>query len=330
MRSRPGRGSVFSIELNRPFGEGASSSTHQPPGLADKGNLHAQHIGSILVVEDDPDVRELLEAFLKDEGHEVATAYDGIRARDLVAGGMVRPDLLLADYNLPNGMSGTAVITLIREEHHHPVPAIILTGDISAKTASKVALQDCVQLNKPVRLKELTQAVQRLLPLSRAAVQARATRPAETLGGSKPPVIFVVDDEDSIRGAIRAVLEDDDREVEDYDNCEAFLAAFHPGRKACLVIDAYLPCMNGLTLLRRLHEAGHGLPAIMITGNSDVAIAVEAMKAGASDFIEKPISRAELLACVDRASEQSRDTGKLLAWREDAASHIAALTPRQR
>ena len=91
-----------------------------------------------------------------------------------------------------------------------------------------------------------TQAVQRLLPSSRAAVQARATCPAETLGGSKPPVIFVVDDEDKIRGAIRALLEDDDREVEDYDNCEAFLVAFHPGRKACLVIDAYLPCMNGL------------------------------------------------------------------------------------
>jgi two-component system, chemotaxis family, CheB/CheR fusion protein len=143
-------------------------------------------------------------------------------------------------------------------------------------------------------------------------------------------VIFIVDDDDSIRGAIRAVLEDDNREVEDYDTCEAFLAAFHPGREACLVIDAYLPGMNGLTLLRRLHEAGHGLPAIMITGNSDVAMAVEAMKAGASDFIEKPTSRAELLACVDRALEQSRDTGKLLAWREDAASHIAGLTPRQR
>ena len=96
------------------------------------------------------------------------------------------------------------------------------------------------------------------------------------------------------------------------------------------MIYAYLPGMNGLTLLRRLHEAGHGLPAIMITGNSDVAIAVEAMKAGASDFIEKPISRAELLAFVDRALEQSRDSSKLAAWREDAASHIAGLTPRQR
>jgi two-component system CheB/CheR fusion protein len=143
-------------------------------------------------------------------------------------------------------------------------------------------------------------------------------------------VIFVVDDDDSIRGAIRAVLEDDDREVEDYDTCEAFLAGFRPGREACLVVDAYLPGMDGLTLLKRLHEAGHGLPAIMITGNSDVAIAVEAMKAGASDFIEKPFSRIELLASVDRALEQSRDSGKLMAWREDAASHIAGLTPRQR
>jgi two-component system, chemotaxis family, CheB/CheR fusion protein len=143
-------------------------------------------------------------------------------------------------------------------------------------------------------------------------------------------VIFVVDDDDSIRGAIRSVLEDEGREVEDFDTCEAFLAAFRPGREACLIIDAYLPGMNGITLLRRLHDTGHQLPAIMITGNSDVTIAVQAMKAGASDFIEKPISRVELLACVDRALEQSRDSGKLIAWREDAAQHVAGLTPRQR
>jgi len=72
------------------------------------------------------------------------------------------------------------------------------------------------------------------------------------------------------------------------------------------------------------------LPAIMITGNGDVAIAVEAMKAGASDFIEKPIKRTELLVSVDRALEQSRDAGKLSAWREDAANHVARLTQRQR
>ena len=120
-------------------------------------------------------------------------------------------------------------------------------------------------------------------------------------GGSAPPVIFVVDDDDGIREAIRGVLEDDGREVADFPTCEAFLAVYRPGREACLVIDAYLPGMNGLALLGRLHDAGHRLPAIMITGSSDVPMAVRAMKAGASDFIEKPIGRAELLACVDRA-----------------------------
>ena len=126
------------------------------------------------------------------------------------------------------------------------------------------------------------------------------------------------------------MLEDDGRLVEDFATCEGFLEAFQPGREACLVIDAYLPGMNGLDLLGRLHEAGHRLPAIMITGNSDVPMAVQAMKAGASDFIEKPISRNELLACVDRALELSRDSSKLSAWRQDAASHVAGLTPRQR
>ncbi len=329
VRSRQGRGSVFSVEIKLAHNGTVSRPTEVEPGLSGNGSEAGHHVGSILVIEDDSDVRELLEVFLRDEGHEVTSAYDGIRARELVAGGVVRPDLILSDYNLPNGMNGIAVTRQLRDALHHPVPAIILTGDISTRTLSSLALQDCVQLNKPVKLKELTQAIQRLLPLSRAAVQVRAPRPAEVPGDGGPPVIFVVDDDDSVRGAIRAVLEDDDRVVEDFDTCEAFLAAFRPGREACLVIDAYLPGMNGLTLLRRLRVSGHRLPAIMITGNSDVAIVVQAMKAGASDFIEKPISRGELLGCVDRALEQSRDSGKRTAWRADAASHMAELTPRQ-
>jgi two-component system CheB/CheR fusion protein len=68
----------------------------------------------------------------------------------------------------------------------------------------------------------------------------------------------------------------------------------------------------------------------MITGNSDVPMAVRAMKEGASDFIEKPVGRGELLAAVESALERSRDSGKLQAWQEEAASHVASLTPRQR
>ena len=159
---------------------------------------------------------------------------------------------------------------------------------------------------------------------------ARDSQPPEAASKPGTPVISVVDDDSHLCEGIRNVLEEDGRTVEDYATCEAFLEAYRPGREGCLLIDAYLPGMSGLELLRRLHDAGDRLPAIMITGNSDVPMAVQAMKAGASDFIEKPVSHSDLLASVERALEQSRDATKRSAWREDAANRVAGLTPRQR
>ena len=126
------------------------------------------------------------------------------------------------------------------------------------------------------------------------------------------------------------MLEDDGRVVESYASSEAFLDAFDPGNSACLLIDAYLPGMSGLELLAKLRDEGHRLPAIMITGDADVPMAVEAMKAGALDFIEKPIGRPELIASIDRALELSQDSSKLLKLRESASAHLAGLTLRQR
>ena len=132
--------------------------------------------GAILVVEDDPDVCELLELFLKDEGHRAATAPDGIAALELVARGTFRPDLILADYNLPNGMNGLQLAAKLRDKLAAPRSrSIILTGDISTGTLRDIARQDCVQLNKPVKLPELTQVIQRLLPTSRSADRAPAS-----------------------------------------------------------------------------------------------------------------------------------------------------------
>jgi two-component system CheB/CheR fusion protein len=88
--------------------------------------------------------------------------------------------------------------------------------------------------------------------------------------------------------------------------------------------------MSGLDLLKRLRDRGDRLPAIMITGSSDVSMAVQAMKAGAMDFIEKPIGRDELVASIEHAVDISRDSNKLLAWQESAADNIAGLTTRQR
>jgi two-component system CheB/CheR fusion protein len=178
-----------------------------------------------------------------------------------------------------------------------------------------------------VKVTELRRAIQSLLPIVPAAVHA--PRPAGAALTPKPPVIFIVDDDSNVREGLRAVLEEAGLLVEDYAACEAFLEAHRPGSDGCLLIDAYLPGMSGLELLKRLHDAGDRLPSIMITGDSDVTIAVQAMQAGASDFIEKPVSRGELIASIERALDLSRDSNLLAAQRETARTIVAALTPRQ-
>ena len=173
-------------------------------------------------------------------------------------------------------------------------------------------------------------AIEKLLaqrPTRWSCLLITRVKAASAPGGA---AIIVVDDDEVVLEAIRAVLEDDGRAVETYPSSEAFLEAFDPDRSGCLLIDAYLPEMSGLELLAKLHEEGHRLPAIMITGNADVPMAVQAMKAGALDFIEKPIGREELIAGIDRALELSEDSGKLTKLREAAAAHLAGLTPRQR
>lgn len=328
VRSRPGKGSVFAIEVALSPGGAAPPSE---PDLSRRQIAEDSHrSGVILIVEDDPEVCELLEMLLKEEGHRTAIARDGLAALEWVKRGNVRPDIILADYNLPNGMTGLQIAAKLREVVHRGIPVVILTGDISTATLRDIAAYDCVQLNKPVKLAELTQVIQDLLPTAPLVAHARASHAAEADRGPAPAVVFVVDDDADVRQALRDVLEEEGLAVEDYASCEAFLEAYRPGREACLLIDAYLPGMSGLELLQRLQEAGDRLPSIMITGNSDVAIAVRAMKAGAADFIEKPVGRDELLTGVERALELSRDSSVLAVRRESARAVVAALTPRQR
>jgi two-component system CheB/CheR fusion protein len=330
VRSRPGKGSVFAIAVALSPSGAAPRIEPSWPRMDDRTAAGGQRSGVILVVEDDPEVCELLELLLKDEGHHAATAHDGIAALEWVRRGNVRPDLILADYNLPNGMTGVEAAAKLRKAVHREIPVVILTGDISTATLRDIASYDCVQLNKPVKLAELTQVIQDLLPTAPPAAHPRESHAAEVVHSPEPPAVFVVDDDSDVREALRNVLEEEGLAVEDYATCEAFLEAYRPGREACLLIDAYLPGMSGLELLRRLQDAGDRLPSIMITGNSDVAMAVQAMKAGAADFIEKPAGRGELLAAVERALEQSRDSGVLAARRERARTVVAGLTPRQR
>jgi two-component system, chemotaxis family, CheB/CheR fusion protein len=330
VRSLHGKGSVFSIEVPL-TPSGVPSPADRPPRAFDDGSAQAAPCtGAILIIEDDPELREYLKLFLNEEGYPVTTAVDGPAALEAAARGTMRPDLVVADYNLPSGLNGVQVSQKLSQVLDRRIPFIILTGDISTETLRDIALHDCVYLNKPVKLGELTRAIEKLLakpPDPHVAPPRQAAAALSVSGGVR---IIVVDDDDLVREAIRAVLEDDGRVVETYPSCETFLEGFHSDRPACLLIDAYLPGMSGIKLLEKLHHDGQSLPAIMITGNADVPMAVKAMKAGALDFIEKPIGREELLASIERALDLAHDSGKLMDWRESAAARLAGLTIRQR
>jgi len=324
VRSVAGKGSVFTITV--PALPGAAPAVLEPEAPPPPEPVRPKASGSILIIEDDPDIRELLAMFLTEEGYQTAAAADGTEAFEMAMAGRINPDLILADYNLPDGLNGLQVASKLRVRLQRHIPVIVLTGDISTGTLRDIASENCMQLNKPMSLAELTEAIQGLLPQPPAAPRL----PQPTQNGAGAPVIYIVDDDAKIRQSIRAVLEEDGRLVESFSSCEAFLEAYHPGRAGCLLVDAYLPGMGGIELLQQLSDSGLLPPAVMITGHSDVRMAVQAMKAGASDFIEKPIGRDDLLNAVNRALEQSVDSAKTIAWRDDAARHLATLTPRQR
>lgn len=129
---------------------------------------------------------------------------------------------------------------------------------------------------------------------------------------------------------IQLALEKHGLFVETYVRCEDFLRDRGSINQGCVLVDGYLPGMDGLGLQHRLKQQGRSLPSIMMTGNSDVTMAVNAMKAGASDFIEKPVGHAELLASIDRALEIAEGSTRRTTWNRDAARLIASLTVRQK
>ena len=324
-----GKGSVFAIDIPLASDEAddlevkVAKQDLAPPQM-ERGSV----AGAILVVEDDPEVLEMLEDLLKDSGHHVLVAPDGASALELTLHGAIRPDIILADFGLPGKMDGVRTAITLREKLHRPVPVIILTGDISADTLRVIAQNGFAQLHKPVRLQELTNLIQHLLSEERAASVISEER-ADTDGAIAVPTIHIVDDDSNIRQKIKRVFEDDGYALETYESCEAFLESTKRRLPECLLLDAYLPEMSGLQLLERLRQRGDVLPSIMITGESDVSIAVEAMKAGVSDFIEKPIGLTELRASVHHALDLARDSSRRVLSQESAATQMAELTLRQ-
>jgi two-component system CheB/CheR fusion protein len=145
-----------------------------------------------------------------------------------------------------------------------------------------------------------------------------------------PPLIYVVDDEPHVCTAIRDLLLSHGHDVADFGSAEEFLAAYRAGRPGCLLVDAHLPGLSGIGLLGELRARGDHLPVILITGDDDIGLAVAAMRAGACDFITKPVGRDALMDSINHATEQSLGTTVADVAQAEAALCFAALTARQK
>ncbi len=159
VRSTLGKGSAFAVDVVLPLQE----LVPVPPGEGSTPAAMPHRSGAILIVDDDPEVRALLDLLLTDEGHHTAVAGSAAEALRLVANQVINPDLILTDYNLPGPIDGLRLCAKLRDQLGDDLPAIILTGDISTETMRDVAGQNCLQLNKPVKVTELSAAIQRLM-----------------------------------------------------------------------------------------------------------------------------------------------------------------------
>jgi len=143
-------------------------------------------------------------------------------------------------------------------------------------------------------------------------------------------MIFLVDDDDSFREALRRLLTSAGFQVEAFPTAQAFLAARRPDVPCCLVLDVQLPGLGGLDLQRELHAADAMLPIIFLTGYGDIPMSVHAMKAGAVEFLTKPVRQQDLLDAIRQAIE--RDGADRLQRNELAQlrRRYALLTARER
>jgi two-component system, LuxR family, response regulator FixJ len=143
-------------------------------------------------------------------------------------------------------------------------------------------------------------------------------------------VVHIVDDDEAVRQSLAFLLSAAGIPVRVYDSATAFLKAVADIRAGCLITDVRMPDMTGIELLQRLRIESINLPAIVITGHGDIALAVEAMKAGAVDFIEKPFEAQAILGAVRSVADRAEKKGRRSEDGATLAAKLASLSERER
>ena len=143
------------------------------------------------------------------------------------------------------------------------------------------------------------------------------------------PTVFVVDDDQTVRGSLQWLLESLKLNVQTYASAHEFLSVYDPSQPGCLVLDVRMPEFSGLQLQEVLAKRQIRIPVILITGHGDISMAVRAMKAGAVDFIEKPFNDQVLLERIQQCLATDTRQRREAAEREKIIERLDSLTPRE-
>lgn len=144
------------------------------------------------------------------------------------------------------------------------------------------------------------------------------------------PTVFIIDDDQAVRRSLDMLLTAGGLQVKTFGSCEDFLAQYEPMQKGCLVLDIRLPGMNGLELLSVLAQRDYCIPTIVVTGHGDVPMAVEAMKKGAVDFVQKPYREHDMMASIQKAIQKSEVDHFKATQRKNLVEKVNSLSPRDR
>jgi two-component system response regulator FixJ len=143
-------------------------------------------------------------------------------------------------------------------------------------------------------------------------------------------IVHLVDDEEAIRRSAGFMLKTSGYQVKTYSSGVELLKIAKELEPGCILLDVRMPEMDGLQVQQALKDRGIGFPVVVMTGHGDVSVAVQAMKAGAVDFIEKPFEKAVLLSAIEEGIARIEASGQKRARAEEAEVRLQALTPRER
>ena len=141
--------------------------------------------------------------------------------------------------------------------------------------------------------------------------------------------VYIIDDQSAVRHALAEMLNVFGFSTESFDSADRFLESFDPKQPACIVADVRMPGTDGIALVRELVRRRVNLPVVLISGHADIPMAVAAIKAGAEEFIEKPVDDTQLVAAINRGLARLHETRDAGRSRDELNERFARLTPRQ-